>query len=240
MKDNMKTIIIFILLLISPKVTDLGINLENEVVKFLGGECKFTIDHYGMDLIVDAAINGAFTTDSTTKATPATAIASWTATPSDGEPWLWRKHEIMDRFESGSNNIFAKTLRGVATYILCGNDVARVIKQLPDFKEASAPKVPTGPMNIGTIGGRTVIQDPFMTSTRYVMGYKGDNFLMGSFAYCPSNVRRFQVTGSVNFLNCRNLRVSQNTSRRNTAVKTFECGQSAAKLFVKKSYKLAA
>jgi len=93
--------------------------------------------------------------------------------------------EIIDRFEEGSNNIFAATLRGVATYIVAGNDVARVIKQLPNFKPAATAKVPTGPMNIGTLDGRTVIQDPFLSTTRYIMGYKGDNFLMGSFAYCP-------------------------------------------------------
>ena len=72
-------------------------NLENEVVKYLGGECKFTIDHYGIDLILDAAINGAYIPNKAgtdVLRTPADAITGWTATlnPTSGEPWLWRKH----------------------------------------------------------------------------------------------------------------------------------------------------
>lgn len=213
------------------------------MVKYLGGECKFTIDHYGIDLIEDAAMNGAYIPNKAgtdVLRTPATAITNWDATVGDGEPWIWKKNEIVDRFESGSNNIFSATLRAVATYIIAGNNVARVIRQLPNFSPSGGAKVPTGPTVIGTLDGRTVVQDPFMTTTRYVMGYKGDNILTGSFAYCPSIVRRFQVTDSENFRTCGDLRVSQNTSLRNKTVKTFECGQSAAKSFVSKTYKLAA
>ena len=35
-----------------------GINLENEVVKHLGGEIRFTMDHKGVDMIDNASING--------------------------------------------------------------------------------------------------------------------------------------------------------------------------------------
>lgn len=168
-----------------------GINLESEVVKYLGNEVKWTIDHYGIDLIVDAATNGAYLNNADGTAilrSPAAAITAWDADVGEGEPWIWKKEEIIDRFEEGSNNIFAATLRGEATFILCGNSVARVIKQLNGFKRGGAlgaGKVATGPRNIGTLDDRIVIQDPFMDNETYVMGHKGSNMLYAGFAYSP-------------------------------------------------------
>lgn len=155
-----------------------GIDLESEVVKYLGHEVKFTIDQVGLDLIDEAAASDA----------AADATTAWDATLSNGEPWIWKKHELQDRFEEGNNNIFDKTKRAVANFIICGNNVARVIKQLkPDFvPEAGLDKTPpTGPIKIGVLNGRTVIQNPFKSTNTYTMGYKGDNYLMAGFIYCP-------------------------------------------------------
>jgi hypothetical protein len=62
-----------------------NLNLENEVVKYLGSEARWTIDHYGIDLIDDAACG--ISTEANI-GTPATAITEWSATVADGEPWL--------------------------------------------------------------------------------------------------------------------------------------------------------
>jgi hypothetical protein len=40
-------------------------------------------------------------------------------------------------------------------------------------------------MNIGTLNGRTVIQNPFKSTNEYVMGFRGDHFLYAGFVYCP-------------------------------------------------------
>jgi len=52
--------------------------LENELVKYLGGEVKYTIDQVGLDLIDEAAAGD----------DAAAAITTWDARPSLGEPWL--------------------------------------------------------------------------------------------------------------------------------------------------------
>lgn len=175
-----------------------GINLENEIVKFLGGEVRFTIDHYGVDLIDNTSINGYYDTVSSTTRTPAASITEWDASIGSGQEWLWKKHEILDRFEEGNNNIIAKTLRGMASFMVLGNNVARVIKQLPQFQAiANLNKTPpTGPYKIGTLDGRVLIQDPLLLDrtisgstvlgvNRYIMGWRGDNFLMAGFVYAP-------------------------------------------------------
>ena len=155
-----------------------GIDLETELVKYLGNEVKFTIDQVGLDMIDEAAksANGG-----------ADACSSWDAQINTGQEWLWKKHEIMDRFEQGSNNIFAKTKRGVATFIYAGNNVARVIRQLPDFKPVAGlgKTPPTGPMKIGELLGRTVVQNPFKSTNKYTLGYKGDHYLYAGFIYAP-------------------------------------------------------
>jgi len=155
-----------------------GIDLESELVKYLGTEVKFTIDQNGLTMIDDAAVeaNGG-----------AAKCTTWNAKINSGQEWLWKKHEIMDRFEEGSNNIFEKTKRGVATFIHGGNNIARVIRQLPDFKPVSGlgKTPPTGPMKIGELSGRTVVQNPFKKKNSYTLGYKGDHYLYAGFIYCP-------------------------------------------------------
>lgn len=172
-----------------------NINLENEVVKYLGGEARWTVDHYGIDLIDDAACGLSTEPDI---GTPATAVTEWVATVADGEPWLWKKHQFLDRIEEGNNNIIEKTLRAMATFIVGGSNVIRVIRQLPNFKPTNLGKTPpTGPYKAGTLDGRTVIHDPFMKdvyiggttlvrgTNRYILGYKGDNILMSGFIHAP-------------------------------------------------------
>jgi len=127
----------------------------------------------------------------------------------------------LDRFEQGSNNIFEKTKRGVATFIHCGNNVARVLRQLDKFKpRGGATNIPTGPMVIGTIDGRTVVQNPFKDSNYYTMGFRGPSYLYAGFIYCPyipSDRRHCQVTDNENSVNCGNVRCISDYQLRKAA-----------------------
>ncbi len=155
-----------------------GLILEDEIIKFLGGEIKFEVDQYGLDQIYSAAIG----------ADAATSTGTWVAAPGSGQEWLWKKYEFLDRIEYGSNNIFSKTLRAFCNFIVASNNVARIIRQLGDhFKPAPGldKNVPTGPIELGTLDGRLVIQDPFLTANRYILGYRGDNYLFAGAVYAP-------------------------------------------------------
>lgn len=179
-------------------------------------ECKFTIDHYGIDLIDGAARDGVIVNGTTY--TPADAPTDWDATIESGQEWVWKKNELPDRFEEGSVNIFEKTLRGVATFIVGGVNIARVIRQLPDFKPSSVgggKSIPTGPMVIGELGGRTVVVDPMLPSVtidgdtvlgrnRYIMGFRGPDFLYAGMVYAPYvKMRPCQVIGNGKFRKLR-------------------------------------
>ena len=138
--------------------------------------CKFEIDRYGLTAILAAA----------TGASAATAVGTWTGTPSTGESWVFKKYEWLDKIEVGNNNIISATKRAYANFIICGNNVARLIRQLEGhFKPAAGldKNIPTGPFDLGTLNGRLVIQDPFMSTNRYIMGFRGDNYLFAGAIY---------------------------------------------------------
>jgi len=190
-----------------------GINLESEITKYLGGEVRFTIDHFGIDMIEKAATGAIkqgdpFASDGT-NIEPADKIDDWNAQINTGQEWVFKKEELNDRFENGNNNIINKTLRGMATFIVAGNNVARVIRQLSRFKPASLGKTPpTGPYKMGTLDNRVVIHDPFLSNqNRYIMGYKGDSFLQAGFVYAPyPDMGLYAVMHIENPLDCWKLR----------------------------------
>lgn len=155
-----------------------GINLEDEVVKYLGGEVRFTMDHLGIDLINDASVATGC----------ATSPGTFSATPSTGEPWIWKKYSFVDFVEKANQNIIAKTLRMQCTFLIVGNDGARIIRQLqPNFKPAAGLEgiTPTGPYELGSLDGRVVIHDPLITTSQVIFGWKGDSLIQGAFLFAP-------------------------------------------------------
>jgi len=155
-----------------------GLNLEDELVKYLGGEVKFTMDHLGVDMINTASQ----TSDA------ATSPGTYLATPSTGEAWVWKKYQFLDFVEKANIAIIDKTLRGICNFMVVGNDAARLIRQLsPHFKPAAGldSLVPTGPYELGTLDGRLVIHDPLLGATEILFGFKGDNYLFAGFLFAP-------------------------------------------------------
>ena len=164
-----------------------GINLEDEMIKYVGNMAKFAIDQRGLDMIIDAAGNKL----------AAPAPTNWSGAIHTGQAWALHCREFTDRLIEGSNSIFRNTLRGVGNVCVCGNNVARVLRQLlPGFGLEGAFKpsfnwekeLPTGPIVIGnvtSVNNMIVVQNPFMDDNEYVEMYKGDNFLYSSFIYAP-------------------------------------------------------
>jgi len=155
-----------------------GLSLEDEVVKYLGGEVRVTMDHLGIDLMDIAS----------TATGCATSPGTFDATIATGAEWIWKKYQFLDFVEKANVNILAKTLRMQCSWMIVGNNTARVIRQLaPNFKAAPGLDgvTPTGPYVLGTLDGRTVIHDPFIAVADIIFGWKGDSFIQGAFAFLP-------------------------------------------------------
>jgi Major capsid protein Gp23 len=161
-----------------------GLNLEDELVKYLGGEVKFTMDHLGIDLMNKAAHN----TLPGQIADAATTPGTYTATPTTGETWVWKKYEFIDFVEKANVSIINQTLRAICNFIVVGSNSARLIRQLePHFKPAAGldSLVPTGPYELGTLDGRLIIHDPLLGVNEILFGFKGDNYLFAGLLFAP-------------------------------------------------------
>jgi len=161
-----------------------GLNLEDELVKYLGGEVKFTMDHLGIDLMMQAANN----TLPGQIAVAATSPGTYTATPTSGETWVWKKFQFLDFVEKANVSIINQTLRAICNFLVVGSNTARLIRQLdPHFKPAAGldSLVPTGPYELGTLDGRLVIHDPLLGVNQILFGFKGDNYLFAGLLFAP-------------------------------------------------------
>ena len=155
-----------------------GLNLEDELVKYLGGEVKFTMDHIGIDLMNAASISSG----------AATSPGTYLATPSTGEAWVWKKYQFIDFVEKANVAIIQKTLRAICNFLVVGNDASRLIRQLePHYKPAAGLDnlIPTGPYELGTLDGRLIIHDPLLAGNEILFGFKGDNYLFAGFLFAP-------------------------------------------------------
>jgi len=167
-----------------------GLNLEDELVKYLGGEVKFTMDHLGIDLMYAASLTTATNPSTGTYQSTyaATSPGTYTATPTTGETWVWKKYQFIDFVEKANVAIIQKTLRAVCNFLVVGSQGARLIRQLdPHFKPASGldSLVPTGPYELGTLDGRLIIHDPLLPASNVLFGFKGDNYLFSGFLFAP-------------------------------------------------------
>jgi len=109
----------------------------------------------------------------------------WNATPAAGVSYREHKDTFIDKLVDISNQIYSKTLRGEANFVVASTGVSTVIETLPGFVPASSNAI-KGIGFIGTLNGRwNIFKDPFMTADKAVIGYKGDSFLDTGYVYSP-------------------------------------------------------
>lgn len=81
------------------------------------------------------------------------------------------------RLTEGANIVFGATQRVQPNFILCGLNVASVITCMRNFDGTGASNA-VGPHFIGTLGGKyKVYVVPQYPANKFLMGYKGTNFL---------------------------------------------------------------
>jgi hypothetical protein len=154
-----------------------GMVLADEGMKFATQEIRFAIDQ----IVLDEALAAAQSAGGA--ATPGV----FDATVANGQEWIWRMHEFKRYISKASANIFAKTLRATGNVIVGGINVCSLMEQLPEYKPAAGigTKPPAGPYVHGTLGNRLVICNPFYDANRYVVLFRGDNWLFAGLVYAP-------------------------------------------------------
>lgn len=146
-----------------------GLDAEVELVTILSQQIALEINHE----VVMNLYNNAYST------------GSWSATPGAGVSYREHKDTLIDTLISMSNDIYKNTLRGQANFVVCSTEVSSVIESLPGFIPASNNPV-MGIGFIGTLNSRwNIYKDPFITSNKAVIGYKGDSFLDTGYVHSP-------------------------------------------------------
>lgn len=102
----------------------------------------------------------------------------WDATPPASVNYQTHKFSLMDAFETASNFIFSATNLVSGNWVICGLQAATVITTLPMFVAKSNRTQMQGITYIGDIGNKKVFADPHFPVNEFMVGHKGDQFLM--------------------------------------------------------------
>lgn len=109
----------------------------------------------------------------------------WNFTPPTGVDYFRHQLTFVNTLTDAKNQVFLAT-GGKATpnFMVCGTQLASVVEALPQFASAEVGET-EGIVFIGTLDGVKFYKDPFMSTAKGVLGYKGANWLKSGFVYAP-------------------------------------------------------
>ena len=85
---------------------------------------------------------------------------------------------------AGSVNIYKKTKRYSANYIICAPDVIQVLQYVPGY-QAAPGGVKNGPYQAGTVNGLKIFVTPEYGDGEFVIGVNGDALEASAAVYAP-------------------------------------------------------
>jgi len=104
-------------------------------------------------------------------------VLTWSKTAPIGVNIIDHYDSLWVRLTEGANIVFGATQRVQPNYILCGLNAGAVIECMRNFDGTGASNA-VGPHFIGTLGGKyKVYVIPQFPANKFLMGYKGTNFL---------------------------------------------------------------
>lgn len=150
-----------------------GLDAEVELTEALAQQIRFGIDNQ--------IINNLF---SIAQSPP----VQFDVNPPAGSniPYFTHQMALVKSLAQGSNGIFKTTRRGYGNWIVCGTDAATILESHPLFETAGNLNGP-GVVFSGVLANRwKVFKNPFLfDSTKFLIGYKGQNFFDAGFVYAP-------------------------------------------------------
>lgn len=154
-----------------------GIDAESELVIALSSEIKHEIDGELLsELYRLAGITG----------------YTWSAQLPAGAAFSYETYKatLIDLFTEMSNDIFQRTKRVGANFIVAGVNVCTLIESLPAQYFVAAggfgAKPINGPHLIGTLGGKwQIYKNPFYNPNNFLLGYRGASYLDAGYVYAP-------------------------------------------------------
>ena len=104
-------------------------------------------------------------------------VLTWSKTAPIGVNIIDHYDSLWVRLTEGANIVFGATQRVQPNYILAGLNAGAVMECMRNFDGTGASNA-VGPHFIGTLGGKyKVYVIPQFPANKFLMGYKGTNFL---------------------------------------------------------------
>jgi len=167
-----------------------NVDAEAELTQILSEQIALEIDREIIsDLMSRAAITRFWSRQKGKYVNPrtgATIGGSFTTT----SPIEWYRG-LFEVIVDASNEIFSRTKRGNATWLVASPDVCTILESTAEFKpnytgDAGEAKYSVGTEKVGTLNNRfTVYKDPYMLKNQILLGYKGNSFLECGYVYAP-------------------------------------------------------
>lgn len=149
---------------------DYGFDLADQLAEKACGQLAYEIDTEITSLLIENAAED-------TK-------LSWSRTV----PQYISKAEHYEGFSEvvdiASADIYAKTGRYAATFMLCARDVVTVLTFIKGFKAADTRKI-NGPYLAGTLNGIKVFVTPNIEAGKFILGCNGDDMMSAPAVYAP-------------------------------------------------------
>jgi hypothetical protein len=150
-----------------------GLDAEVELTEALAQQIRFGIDNQIINNLFNIA---------------ASPTVSFDVNPPAGSniPYFTHQMALVKTLAQASNGIFKTTRRGYGNWIVCGTDAATILESHPLFETAGNLNGP-GVVFSGVLANRwKVFKNPFLfDSTKFLVGYKGQNFFDAGFVYAP-------------------------------------------------------
>lgn len=114
---------------------------------------------------------------------------TWDKSVPPGVSYTEHKLSIIDAMISANNLVYAATKRAQTNWVVAGIQVCDVIESLPTFVPvpgSMGTQSNTGVIKTGTLNNRwAVYKDPFLTTNKWIQGFKGASFLDTGYVYAP-------------------------------------------------------
>jgi hypothetical protein len=152
-----------------------GVNADDLLVATLSALIRADVDRIIMQDILDKA-----------EANTSMGTLSFDATVPTYIPVKAHLDGFFSRVLSrGSNKIFQRTKMVGGNFIIAGTDVCTILESIDGYEGITPTGGFSGPHVAGTLRGFKVIKNPHFTTTKFVIGHKGGEYLDCGYVFAP-------------------------------------------------------
>ena len=167
-----------------------ALDAEAELTSILSEYISLEIDLEILDMLISSAAAGNEVWSAENNISITSAAGAQTNLGFYNSQGQWFQ-TLGTKIQKLSNIIHQKTLRGGANFLVCSPSVGTILESIPGFAadtdgDAAKATYAFGVQKVGQLNGRyKVYKNPYMTSNKILLGFRGSQFLETGAVYAP-------------------------------------------------------